>query len=161
MIAAASSDEKLAACLQAGADFGINYTTEDLKVRAKALTNGSGVDLVFDPVGGDYSEQALRACAPGARFLVVGFATGEIPRVPLNLVLLKKCQIVGVDWGGSVMLDPSLYAQVCGDVMELYLAQKLPDPPFQLYPLAQTAQAMSDLQARQVVGKAVITNSSR
>lgn len=160
VIAAASSDEKLAACLKAGADFGINYLTEDLKAQAKTLSNGKGVDLVFDPVGGDFSEPALRACAPGARFLVVGFAAGEIPRVPLNLVLLKKCQLVGVDWGGSVMLDPGLYSRVCEEIMALYLQQKLQDPPFQEYPLAQTGQALSDLQERRVVGKAVITNAA-
>lgn len=160
VIAAASSEEKLAACIEAGADFGINYSSQNLKTEAKALTNGQGVDLVFDPVGGDYSEQALRACAPEARFLVIGFAAGDIPRVPLNLVLLKKCQIVGVDWGGSVMLNPSLYGQVCESILELYQQGKLPDPPIQLYPLEKTGRALLDLQERRVIGRAVISNTA-
>lgn len=155
VIAAASSEDKLAACRAAGADATINYATEDLKVRAKELSNG-GVNLVFDPVGGDFSEQALRACAPSARFLVIGFAAGDIPRIPLNLPLLKKCQIVGVDWGGTVNIRPSLYPEVCDAIMSLYAQGKLPDVPCTRYPLANTSQALEDLQARRLAGKAVI-----
>lgn len=156
VIAAASCAEKLEACKAAGADLLINYSQQDLKTETKTLTNGKGVDLVFDPVGGDYAELALRACAPGARYLVVGFAAGEIPRIPLNLVLLKKCQIVGVDWGGTIGIEPGLEQTVTSAVLELYQQGKLPDPPFQFYSLAETGKAIADLQQRKVVGKAVI-----
>ena len=156
VIAAASSEAKLDACRAAGADHCINYLEEDLKVQAKQLSGGSGVDMVFDPIGGDYSELALRACAPDARFLVVGFAAGDIPRIPLNLVLLKKCQIVGVDWGGSVMLRPALFDEVAKQIIALYLSGKLPDPPFQHFALAETPEALATMQRRQLVGRAVI-----
>src|SRR5438067_8693860 len=106
VIAAASTDEKLAVCKQQGADETINYSTEDLKERVKKLTGGNGVDVVFDPVGGDYSEAALRGMAWGGRFLVIGFAAGNIPRIPLNLPLLKGCSIVGVFWGSFTSRDP-------------------------------------------------------
>jgi NADPH2:quinone reductase len=99
VIAAASNEEKLAVCQQHGADDLINYASEDLKQRVKDLTGGSGVDVVYDPVGGDFSEAALRSTAWNGRFLVIGFTTGQIPRIPLNLPLLKGCSIVGVFWG--------------------------------------------------------------
>src|SRR6266487_6557369 len=99
VIAAASTDEKLDVCRQHGADDLINYSTQDLKERVKTLTAGNGVDVVFDPVGGDYSEAALRGIAWNGRFLVIGFTAGDIPRIPLNLPLLKGCSIVGVFWG--------------------------------------------------------------
>jgi len=101
VIAAASTDEKLAVCKAAGADILINYSTEDLKTALKA-TAPKGVDVVYDPVGGDYTEVALRAMAPGGRLLVIGFAAGDIPKLPINLCLLKQCAIVGVFWGGWV-----------------------------------------------------------
>jgi NADPH2:quinone reductase len=106
VIAAAGSDKKLEACKQHGADEVINYTTEDLRDRIKQITGGKGVDVVFDPVGGDYSELALRSMAWGGRFLVIGFAAGDIPRIPLNLPLLKACSIVGVFWGSFMEHDP-------------------------------------------------------
>src|SRR5690348_14764156 len=99
VIAAASSEDKLAICRQYGADATISYASEDLKERIKELTSGQGVDVVVDPVGGDYSEPALRGMAWNGRYLVIGFTTGEIPRIPLNLPLLKGCSIVGVFWG--------------------------------------------------------------
>ncbi|MGH2480102.1 MAG: NADPH:quinone oxidoreductase family protein, partial [Ktedonobacteraceae bacterium] len=99
VIAAASSEEKLAICREHGADECINYTTEDLKERIKTLTAGKGVDVVYDPVGGNYSEAALRGLAWEGRHLVIGFAAGDIPRIPLNLSLLKGASIVGVFWG--------------------------------------------------------------
>jgi NADPH:quinone reductase len=159
VIAAASSEDKLAACLAAGADDTINYSETDLKLAAKELTGGTGVDIVFDPVGGELSEPALRACAQGARFLVVGFAAGTIPKIPLNLPLVKRCQIVGVDWGGSAMSDASLYARVRDEIVALYQQGKLPDPPFHRYSLQDTGQALIDLQNRRTTGKAVIDMS--
>ena len=106
VIAAASSAEKLALCKEYGADEIINYNEEDLKKRVKALTEGNGADVVYDPVGGNYSEAALRATAWEGRFLVVGFAAGDIPKIPLNLALLKGCAIVGVFWGNFAMKTP-------------------------------------------------------
>ena len=99
VIACASTDEKLALCKEYGAEEGINYSTEDLKTRIKELTDGKGADVIYDPIGDKFSEPALRAMGWEGRFLVVGFAAGEIPKIPLNLALLKGCQIVGVFWG--------------------------------------------------------------
>ena len=106
VIAAASSDDKLAVCRDQGADETINYQTEDLRERIKGLTGGRGVDVVVDPVGGRFSQAALRSTAWRGRFLVVGFADGEIPKIPLNLVLLKGCAIVGVFWGDFIRREP-------------------------------------------------------
>ncbi len=108
VIAAASSDEKLEVCKQHGADEVINYVSGDLKERIKQLTGGKGVDVAFDPVGGDYSEPVLRSMAWGGRFLVIGFAAGDIPRIPLNLPLLKVYSIVGVFWGSFMERDPKV-----------------------------------------------------
>lgn len=111
VIAAASSDEKLALCKARGADETINYATEDLRQRVKALTGGRGVDVVYDPVGGAYAEPALRSMAWRGRYLVIGFTTGEIPKLPLNLVLLKGCSIVGVFYGGFAQAEPARHRQ--------------------------------------------------
>ena len=111
MIAAASTDEKLDVCRQRGADDTINYAADDLKERAKQLTDGKGVDVVFDCVGGETAEQALRAIAWEGRFLVVGFTSG-IPSIPLNLVLLKSCQIVGVFYGAMTVREPARNAAI-------------------------------------------------
>ena len=116
VIAAASTPEKLALCQEYGADEIINYQTEDLKNRIKELTDGKGADVVYDPVGGSYSEPALRATAWEGRFLVVGFAAGDIPKIPLNLALLKGCQIVGVFWGSFATRSPEKeYAKYHGN----------------------------------------------
>src|SRR5262249_22701300 len=109
VIACASSDEKLAFAKQHGADDGINYATEDLKEGLRRLTDGRGADVIYDPVGGPYAEAALRSIAWLGRFLVVGFAAGEIPKLPLNLVLLKGCDVVGVFWGAWTKHDPAGY----------------------------------------------------
>ncbi|MEE8371210.1 MAG: NADPH:quinone oxidoreductase family protein, partial [Sphingomonadales bacterium] len=111
VIAAASSPEKLETAKQHGAVETINYSEENLKARAKALSGGRGVDVIYDPVGGDYSEAALRAIAVGGRHLVIGFAAGDIPKLPLNLTLLKQCQIVGVFWGAWAMANPAEQAK--------------------------------------------------
>ena len=111
VIACASSDEKLAVCREHGADATINYATEDLRERIKALTGGSGVDVVYDPVGGPYTEPAFRSIAWRGRLLVVGFAAGEIPKLPLNLALLKGASIVGVFWGDFARREPKEFAQ--------------------------------------------------
>ncbi|MEM9920557.1 MAG: NADPH:quinone oxidoreductase family protein [Bacteroidota bacterium] len=157
-IAAASTDEKLELCKQYGAEAGINYQTEDLKKRIKELTDGKGADVVYDPVGGDYSEAALRATAWKGRFLVVGFAAGSIPRIPLNLALLKGCQIVGVFYGDfAIRHEPKLNVQNTVELFQLYAQGKLKPHIHKTYPLAEAPRALEDMIARKVMGKAVIT----
>ncbi len=156
VIAAASSDEKLAKCREFGADALINYDSEDLKARVKELTAGGGVDLVYDPVGGNYSEIALRTMGWNGRFLVIGFANGEIPRIPINLTLLKGCEIVGVDWGQFGARFPAETAPVLERVMQLFEQGKINPCVTQRYSFADAPRALNDLLARKVVGKAVI-----
>jgi len=110
VIACASSEEKLAVCRSHGADAGIDYANEDLRERIKALTDGRGVDVVYDPVGGPYTEPAFRSLAWRGRLLVVGFAAGEIPKLPLNLALLKGASVVGVFWGDFARREPREFA---------------------------------------------------
>ena len=155
VIAAASSEEKLALCRERGADETIDYSREDLKVRAKELSGG-GVDMVYDPVGGDYSEAALRACAPGARFLVIGFAAGEIPRLRLNLVLLKSCQVVGVDWGGTSSRDASLNPALLAELGRMIDGGTLSPAAPASFPLEHAGQVLTDLTERRLAGKAVL-----
>ena len=156
VIAAASTDDKLALCKEHGADELINYSTEDLKERVKALTNGAGADVVYDPVGGDFSEATLRATAWNGRFLVIGFANGEIPRIPLNLTLLKGCQIVGVFWGAFTERQPEDNRENNRELMQFYVEGKVKPHISAVYPLEQAVQAMHDLSGRKVKGKVVI-----
>ena len=156
VIAAASSDDKLALCKEYGADEIINYNTEDLKTRLKELTEGKGVDVVYDPVGGKYSEPALRSMAWEGRFLVVGFAAGDIPKISLNLALLKGCSIVGVFWGGFVMKTPKKNTQNTIELMTLYAEKKLKPHIHGVYSLADTALALDEMMHRRVKGKIVI-----
>ncbi len=156
VIAAASTDEKLAVCREHGAAETINYSTEDLKQRIKDLTGGKGADVVYDPVGGDYAEAALRATNWEGRFLVVGFTAG-IPRPPLNLVLLKSCQIVGVFWGAFVMRNPKRHLQHVAELMEWFKAGKLKPHVSGTYPLEKVADALNEVGGRRVKGKVVIT----
>jgi NADPH2:quinone reductase len=160
VIAAASSEEKRAACREQGADEVIDYTSEDLKLRAKELSGG-GVDVVYDPVGGDHSELALRALAPGGRHLVIGFAAGEIPRVPFNLVLLKQCQVVGVDWGGWNSKHHDEGRALLDDLGLMVSEGELRPRAPQARPLERTPEALRDLMERRVVGKAVVTVEGR
>ncbi len=156
VIAAASSDDKLALCKEYGADETINYETEDLKNRIKELTDGQGVDVVYDPVGGHYSEAALRSMAWEGRFLVVGFAAGEIPKIPLNLTLLKGCSIVGVFWGSFAMKTPKKNMVNTVELMQWYGEGKLKPHIHGIYPLADTSKALEEMMNRQVKGKVVI-----
>ena len=156
VIAAASSDDKLALCKEYGADATINYATEDLKTRIKELTEGKGVDVVYDPVGGTYSEAALRSMAWEGRFLVVGFAAGDIPKIPLNLTLLKGCSIVGVFWGSFVMKTPKKNMQNTIELMQWYSEKKLKPHIHGVYPLANTPQALEEMMNRRVKGNIVI-----
>lgn len=156
VIAAASSGAKLAVCRQHGADETIDYQHEDLRERIKALTGGRGVDVVCDPVGGRFSEAALRSMAWRGRFLVVGFADGEIPRIPLNLVLLKGCAIVGVFWGDFVQREPQACAADLAALVQLYRSGAIRPLVSGRHTLEQTGDALAALMQRKVSGKLVI-----
>lgn len=156
VIAAASSDEKLALCKSYGADEIINYNSQDLKTTLKEITNKKGVDVVYDPVGGNYSEAALRGTAWNGRFLVVGFATGNIPKIPLNLPLLKGVSIVGVFWGGFAMKNPSGNKQNTMILMKWYAEGKLKPHIHSIYELEETSKALEEMMNRKVKGKLVI-----
>ncbi|HEY4242286.1 MAG TPA: NADPH:quinone oxidoreductase family protein [Kofleriaceae bacterium] len=155
VIAAASTDDKLAFCREHGATDVINYSREDLKDRVKALTKG-GVDVVYDPVGGALSEAALRGTAWQGRFLVVGFASGEIPKIPLNLVLLKGCQIVGVFWGQFTMRDPVANRAHCDQLFAWVAEGKLRPAIADVLPFTAAADALARLDRRDVKGKLVL-----
>jgi len=157
VIAAASSAEKLDFCKANGADEVINYAEEDLKARAKDLTGGKGVDVVYDPVGGDYSEAALRASGWDARYLVIGFAAGPIPKVPLNLALLNSRNILGVFWGAWVGREPRANAQNLKEIFDFFEAGKLKPQISASYGLEDYARAFEDLMNRRVKGKVVLT----
>lgn len=155
VIAAASTDEKLALCKEYGADYTINYTTEDLKNSVKELTNGNGANVVYDPVGGKHTEAALRATAWEGRFLIVGFP-GGIAKIPMNLPLLKGCQIVGVFWGSFAMRDPKANMGNTMELIQMYAQGKLKPYIHKTYPLANAQQALIDMMDRKVKGKIVI-----
>ncbi len=156
VIAAASNDEKLELCRRHGADETINYATEDLKTRVRELTGGAGVDVVYDPVGGPYSEPALRATAWRGRFLVVGFAAGEIPRLPMNLPLLRGCSVVGVFWGAFVGREPEANRRNVAELVSWWADGSLQPHVSATYPLAQAADALRDLDQRRALGKVVV-----
>ena len=155
VIAAVSSQEKLDAARAAGADLGINYSEEPLKQRVKELTGGRGADVIYDPVGGDYSEQAFRAAAWEGRHLVIGFAAGEIPRIPLNLALLKGASIVGVFWGSWVEREPEASAQNFRELTEWFEKGVL-RPLISTYPLDRYLEAFRALSERRARGKLVL-----
>jgi len=155
VIAAASSAEKLSVCRDRGADETIDYSKEDLKKRTKELTEGQGVDVIYDCVGGDYAESALRAIAWGGRFLVIGFTAG-IPQLPLNLTLLKSCQVIGVFYGAMASREPELMKEIVKGLDTLASEGRLNPYVSGRYPLAQAPQALRDLLDRKVTGKVVI-----
>jgi NADPH2:quinone reductase len=157
VIACASSDDKLAVCKEHGADAGINYASEDLRERIKVLTDGRGVDVVYDAVGGAYTEPAFRSIAWRGRLLVVGFAAGEIPKLPLNLALLKGASIVGVFWGDFARREPRQFAESVRQLAAWYGEGRLRPHVSQTMPLAKAAEALKLMAARQVKGKLVLT----
>ncbi len=156
VIAAASSADKLALCKKYGADETIDYSKENLKERIKELTGGKGVDVIYDPVGGDYSEKAIRGMAWQGRYLVVGFAAGEIPKIPLNLTLLKGCAIVGVFWGSFAMKTPKENMKNTMQLMQWYGEGKLKPHIHAIYSLAEAPKALEEMMNRKVKGKVVI-----
>ena len=155
VVAAASTPEKLELCAQYGAVAGIDYTKEDLKTRAKELTGG-GADVVVDPVGGPYSEQALRATKWGSRFVVIGFAAGEIPRIPLNLILLKGTILRGMEMRSIMEAVPELVLRDQRELQELFVGGKIHPHVSAIYPLADTAIALRSMLERTATGKVLI-----
>ena len=159
VIAAASSDEKCAFCKAIGADATINYVTENLRDAIKALTNGKGANVVYDPVGGDLAEPAFRSIAWRGRYLVIGFAAGGIPALPWNLALLKGASIVGVFWGDYVRREPQANAAGMAELAKWYGEGKIQPVIDQRLPMAQLAQAYARMGSRQVLGKLIMVNS--
>jgi NADPH2:quinone reductase len=157
VIAGASSPEKRTLCREHGADEVIDYAAAELKSALAALTSGKGVDVVFDPVGGQFTEAALRNCAWRGRHLVIGFANGEIPRLPANLTLLKGCSLVGVFWGRYVKTEPAAWASDLQTLFKWLREDRLRPHVAQRYPLERGAEALAALLARKALGKLVIT----
>jgi NADPH2:quinone reductase len=158
VIAAASSDEKCALCAQQGADATINYTQSALREELKLLTNGKGPDVVYDPVGGDLTEQAFRSIAWRGRYLVVGFAAGPIPALPLNLALLKGASIVGVFWGDFAKREPAANAAMMQELTQWYSQGKVKPVIDGTLPMAELKSAYERMGSRRVMGKLVMVN---
>ncbi|WP_420581454.1 NADPH:quinone oxidoreductase family protein [Reichenbachiella sp.] len=155
VIAAASSEDKLAYCTSIGADQTINYSQEDIKTQAKTLTEGKGVDVIYDPIGDRYTEPALRAMAWKGRYLVVGFAAGEIPKIPMNLPLLKGCSIIGVFWGGFFRNEPQVNADNFKTIVRWLVEGKVEAKIHKIYALEEVASAMQELTSKKVKGKII------
>lgn len=161
VIAAASTTEKLRQAQRAGADELINYTTENFRKRLKQITNKRGVDVAFDPVGGSFAEKTVRSMAWGGRYLVIGFAAGQIPRIPLNLPLLKSCALVGVFWGAWLQRSPMQAMQNMMDIAKMQAKGKIKPLISKTYSLGQAWQALEDIAQRRVIGKVVVVPSAR
>jgi NADPH2:quinone reductase len=157
VIAAASSDEKLALCRDMGADDVINYASEDLKDRVKALTGGRGADVIYDPVGDRYAEPAFRGIAWNGRYLVIGFAAGAIPALPLNLPLIKGASIVGVFWGAFTQAEPALHQENMAELLRWYGEGKLKPHVSRHFPLEEGGAAIRWMMDRKALGKVVLT----
>jgi NADPH:quinone reductase len=156
VIACASAADKLDFARAHGADETVNYAETDLKEGLRRATGGRGVDVVYDPVGGPYAEAAIRAMAWEGRFLVVGFAAGEIPRIPLNLVLLKSCDVRGVFWGAWIEREPERHQANMADIVQWCAEGKLSAHVHAAYPLEQAAEALNVLAGRKVMGKVLL-----
>ncbi|MDE2283164.1 MAG: NADPH:quinone oxidoreductase family protein [Hyphomicrobiales bacterium] len=156
VIACASSEEKLKFARAHGADETVNYATDDLRDALKRLGGARGIDVVYDPVGGAYAEPAVRSLGWEGRYLVIGFAAGEIPKIPLNLVLLKSCDIRGVLWGAWVYRDPKGQRAQMTDIVRWCAEGKLSAHVHATYPLAETAKALTAIADRKVMGKVVL-----
>lgn len=156
VIACASSAEKLAFAKKHGADEGIDYAAEDLKEALRRVTRGKGADVIYDPVGGAYAEAALRSIAWEGRFLVIGFAAGDIPKLPLNLVLLKGCDVRGVFWGSWIQRDPAGHRANTEQLLQWCAEGKLSSHVHAVYPLGDAAAALKAIASRQVMGKVIL-----
>lgn len=157
VIACASSEEKLNFARSLGAELTIDYSKQPLKETLKELTGGKGVDVVYDPVGGELSEQALRATGWEGRFLVIGFAAGDIPKIPLNIVMLKGCDLQGVFWGEALVRDPAGHKRNMAELLKWVQEGKLKPHVHAVYPLEEIAVALDEIAARRVRGKVMLT----
>ena len=158
VIAAASTDEKCALCTRLGADASINYTRQSLRDELKKLTDSKGPDVVYDPVGGDFTEQAFRSIAWRGRYLVVGFASGPIPSLPLNLPLLKGASIVGVFWGDFAKREPAANGAMMRELAAWYGQGKIKPVIDRCMPMAELKAAYAHMGSRSVMGKLVMVN---
>ncbi len=156
VIACASSAEKVAFAREHGADDGIDYGKNDLKEALRRVTDGRGADVIYDPVGGAFTDAALRAIAWQGRFLVVGFAAGDIPKLPLNLVLLKGCDVLGVFWGSWIERDPAGHRANTEQLLDWAAQGKLSSHVHAVYPLAQASEALKAIAGRKVMGKVIL-----
>jgi len=156
VIACASSDEKLMFAREHGADEGVNYSSGDLRGMLKMLGGEHGIDVVYDPIGDRFAEPALRSLAWLGRYLVIGFAAGEIPKLPLNLVLLKSCDVRGVFWGSWTEREPAAHRANMADLIRWCADGKLSAHVHATYPLADVARALKDIAGRKVMGKVVL-----
>lgn len=157
VIACASTDKKLEFCKMVGADELINYSTENLKERIKELTNGRGADVIFDPVGGDFTEEAYRSIAWSGRYLVIGFASGDIPRLPMNLPLLKAGDIMGIFWGSWAQRDPEANLRNFAELLQMVEEGKLNPLTTEIYPFEEYVQAFAAITERRARGKVIFT----
>ena len=156
VIACVSSDDKLAFARKHGSDVGINYSSNDLKDALRRVTDGKGVDVIYDPVGGPYTEPALRSIGWNGRLLVVGFAAGEIPKLPLNLVLLKGCDVLGVFWGSFIERNPAGHRANTEQLLAWCMEGKLSSHVHAVYPLVEAKDALKAIATRQVMGKVIL-----
>jgi NADPH2:quinone reductase len=156
VLAAASTEAKLEVCRQAGADATVDYVQGDLRGAIKAFTGGKGIDVVYDPVGGDYTETALRSLAWGGRLLVIGFAAGSIPKIPANLALLNERSVLGVYWGDSLVHDPAAHVANVRQLLAWLAEGRIKPLISERVPLAGARDAMSRILQRQVVGKVIV-----
>ena len=157
VIACASSQQKLGHAKSLGAHHLVDYSTQPLKETLKALTHGAGVDVVYDPVGGDLAEQALRATSWEGRYLVIGFASGEIPKVPFNLIMLKGCDVRGVFWGEALARDPQGHRTNMTQLLEWVQSGRLKPSIHAVYPLKRIGEALEEIAGRKVSGKVIVT----
>ncbi len=157
VIAAASTDEKLALCKTLGADEVINYSKVSLKDAIKELTGGKGVDVVYDPVGGDYAEPAIRGMAWNGRYLVIGFASGPIPKIALNLTLLKGCSLVGVFWGRFSIEEREVNLKNIEELWQLFASGKISPVVTDVFPLERYEEAFNCMMERRARGKVILT----
>lgn len=158
--AAASTDEKCAFCKTLGADDTINYSTEDLRERLKALTGGKGPDVIYDPVGGEFTEAAFRSIAWRGRHLVVGFAAGEIPAIKINLPLIKGASLVGVFWGDFARREPAANAAMMQTLATWYAQGKIKPVIDRQMPMSELKAAYARMGSREVMGKLVLVNEA-
>ncbi|GGY75485.1 NADPH:quinone oxidoreductase family protein [Marinobacter zhanjiangensis] len=158
VIAAASTDAKLQVAKEAGADELLNYSDTDkpLKDKIKEMTGGKGVDVIYDPVGGDFTEQALRAMAWNGRHLIIGFAAGDIPKIPANLTLLKSCSVVGVFWGAFTQKEPQNHVQNMKELFQLHAEGKIKPKVSEVFAFEDYVKALDALSGRTATGKVVL-----